>query len=96
VRIETPATIADGAQTQQLGQLTFPIIQRAVTDIIVVTDAALIECMRQFAETLKIVVEPTGCLGFAGLRSMSADLHGKRVGVILSGGNLDMARFAPR
>ncbi len=94
VHIATPATIADGAQTQALGQLTFPIIRRAVADILTVSDAALSAGMGRFAETLKLVVEPTGVLGFAGAASMGDRLRGQRVGVILSGGNVDLARFA--
>lgn len=94
VHIETPKTIADGAQTQHLGQLTFPIIQRDVDDILTASDAELIECMSFLAERMKLVVEPTGCLGFAAARQMKAELQGKRIGVIISGGNVDMARFA--
>ncbi len=93
VHIETPKTIADGAQTQHLGNLTFPIIRRDVDDILTVTDAQLVECMRFFAERMKIVVEPTGCLGFAAARNMKADLRGQRVGVLISGGNVDLDRF---
>jgi threo-3-hydroxy-L-aspartate ammonia-lyase len=89
IRIETPTTIADGAQTQQLGVLTFPIIQRAVADILAVSDAALVEGMRELAASLKVVVEPTGCLGFVGAQSVRQTLEGLRVGVILSGGNVD-------
>jgi threonine dehydratase len=94
VRIAVPETLADGAQTQQLGALTFPIIRRAVADVLAVEDAALIECMRLLAERLKLVVEPTGCLGFAGARSMRSALWGRRVGVILSGGNIDLPGLA--
>jgi len=94
VRIEVPRTIADGAQTQSLGNHTFEIIRRDVTDILTATDAELIDCMRFCADRLKIVVEPTGCLGFAAVRSRGAQLAGQRVGVILSGGNVDAARFA--
>jgi threonine dehydratase len=94
VHIDTPRTIADGAQTQHLGQLTFPIIQRDVNDILTVTDEELVECMRFFAERMKIVVEPTGCLGFAAARKMKASLKGKRIGVLISGGNIDLGRFA--
>lgn len=93
VHIETPKTIADGAQTQHLGNLTFPIIRRDVDDILTVTDAQLVECMRFFAERMKIVVEPTGCLGFAAARNMKAALRGQRVGVLISGGNVDLDRF---
>jgi threonine dehydratase len=94
IRIDTPTTIADGAQTQHLGELTFPIIQREVADIIAVCDAELIECMIFFAERMKMLVEPTGCLSFAAARRVRADLAGKRVGVIVSGGNVDVRRFA--
>jgi threonine dehydratase len=94
VHIDTPRTIADGAQTQHLGQLTFPIIRRDVDDILTVSDDELVACMRFFAERMKIVVEPTGCLGFAAARKMKDSLRGKRIGVLVSGGNIDLARFA--
>ena len=94
VRIDVPQTIADGAQTQSLGRYTFDIIRRHVDDILTVIDAQLVECMRFFAERMKLVVEPTGCLGYAAAREMKAQLAGQRVGIILSGGNVDLARFA--
>lgn len=94
VHIDTPQTIADGAQTQHLGNLTFPIIRRDVDDILTVSDGELRAAMRFFAERMKIVVEPTGCLGFAAARAMKASLQGQRVGIILSGGNVDIARYA--
>lgn len=94
VHIDTPKTIADGAQTQHLGSLTFPIIQRDVDDVQTVSDAELVEAMRFFAARMKIVVEPTGCLGFAAARKMKDQLRGKRVGVLISGGNVDIERFA--
>lgn len=94
VHIDTPRTIADGAQTQHLGQLTFPIIQRDVDDILTVSDEELVACMRFFAERMKIVVEPTGCLGFAAARRMKEQLKGKKVGILISGGNIDLGRFA--
>jgi threonine dehydratase len=94
VHIDTPKTIADGAQTQHLGTLTFPIIQREVDDILTVNDAELVDAMRFFASRMKIVVEPTGCLGFAAARKMKEALRGKRVGVLISGGNVDIERFA--
>ena len=93
VHIETPKTIADGAQTQHLGNYTFPIIRRDVDDILTVTDEQLVECMRFFALRMKLVVEPTGCLGFAAARNMKAELSGKRVGVLISGGNVDLDRL---
>ena len=93
VHIATPQTIADGAQTQHLGAHTFPIICRDVDDVLTVTDAQLIDGMRFFASRMKLVVEPTGCLGFAAARAMKEQLRGKRVGVLLSGGNVDLARL---
>ena len=94
VRIATPLTIADGAQTQQLGDIPFAIIKTEVEDIVTATDDQLADAMRFFAERMKIVVEPTGCLGFAGARHGKVDIGGKRVGIIISGGNVDMGRFA--
>ncbi|NBU88472.1 MAG: threo-3-hydroxy-L-aspartate ammonia-lyase [Betaproteobacteria bacterium] len=97
VHIDTPKTIADGAQTQHSGQLTFPVIQALVSGIVTVSDEQLVRAMRLFAERLKVVVEPTGALGAAALLERVAglpDLRGRRVGVILSGGNVDVARFA--
>ncbi len=94
VHIDTPKTIADGAQTQHLGNLTFPIIRRDVDDILTASDAELVDAMRFFASRMKLVVEPTGCLGFAAARAMKQELKGKRVGVLISGGNIDMERFA--
>jgi threonine dehydratase len=94
VHIATPDTIADGAQTQHLGNHTFPIIQRDVDDILTASDAQLIECMRFFTERMKMVVEPTGCLSFAAAREIKEQLQGQRVGVIVTGGNIDLDRFA--
>ena len=95
VRIETPRTIADGAQTQQLGELGFPIIQRAVADILTVTDDELLDATRSLGALLDCPVEPTGCLGYAGAQTEL--LRGQRVGVIVSGGNADaIAAERPR
>ncbi len=94
VHIPTPDTIADGAQTQHVGSLPFPVIQRHVRDIVTVSDAQLVETMRFFASRMKLIVEPTGCLGAAAVFNNKAfDLRGKRVGVIISGGNVDLANF---
>ena len=93
VHIDTPDTIADGAQTQHLGHLTFAIIRDAVDDILTVGDDDLADAMRFFATRMKILVEPTGCLGFAGARALAGELRGRRVGVIVSGGNVDPGRF---
>ena len=94
VHIDTPKTIADGAQTQHLGQYTFPVIRRFVDDVLTVTDAELVEAMTFFAGRMKIVVEPTGCLAAAAILAKKLDVSGKRVGVVLSGGNIDLSRFA--
>jgi len=92
VRIDVPQTIADGAQTQFLGEHTFPIILRDVDDILTATDAELVDCMRFLAERMKLVVEPTGCLGLAAAMRRRGG-SGERIGVLLSGGNVDLSRF---
>jgi threonine dehydratase len=94
VHIDVPRTIADGAQTQQPGRHTFPVIQALVDEIATVTDEALIDTMRFLAERMKLVVEPTGCLGAAGALSGAVDIEGRRVGILLSGGNIDVASMA--
>jgi threonine dehydratase len=94
VHIPTPTTIADGAQTQHLGDLTFAILRRDVSSIVTATDDQLVKAMRFFAERMKMIVEPTGCLGFAGAVHAGVPLAGKRVGIVVSGGNVDLARFA--
>ncbi len=94
VRIETPTTIADGAQTQYLGQLTFEIIRALVADIETVSDDELVAAMAFFASRMKLVVEPTGCLGAAYAFRNLERFRGKRIGVILTGGNIDLARFS--
>ncbi len=94
VTIDVPRTIADGAQTTHAGVLTFPIIQAHVRDVLTVTDAQLVETMRFFAERMKLVVEPTGCLAAAAVLQRVLDVKGARVGIIVSGGNVDLARFS--
>lgn len=95
VTIGTPRTLADGAQTTHLGELTFPIIREGVTDLVTATDEQLVETVRVLAATLKQVIEPTGALALAAVLSGAVpDTAGARVGVVLSGGNVDLARFA--
>jgi threonine dehydratase len=95
VRIGPPRSIADGALTLYLGQLTFGVIKQRVKDILTVTDPQLIATMKFFAERMKMVIEPTGCLGAAALMHGVLPVEkGARVGVILSGGNVDLAAYA--
>jgi threonine dehydratase len=94
VKIDTPHTIADGAQSRQVGEHPFAIIQRLVSDIHTVSDDQLRQAMRWYAERMKLVVEPTGCLSLAAVRQAGAALKGQRVGVVISGGNVDMGRYA--
>ncbi|HCL5269205.1 TPA: threo-3-hydroxy-L-aspartate ammonia-lyase [Salmonella enterica] len=94
VHIDTPKTIADGAQTQHLGHYTFPLIQKYVNDILTVSDSELVASMKFMAERMKIVVEPTGCLGFAAAWERKSELAGKKIGIIISGGNVDISRYS--
>lgn len=94
VRIPVPSTIADGAQTTHLGERTFPLIRSLVHDVVTVPDAMLVEAMRFFAERLKIVVEPTGCLAAAAALNGIVPCAGQRVGVVISGGNVDPKALA--
>ena len=88
--VEDPQTIADGARTRSLGQLTFPLILNYVDDMVTVSDAALSRTMFFLWERLKIVVEPTGALAAAALLEGIISLPDARIGVIISGGNVDL------
>ena len=94
VHIDVPQTIADGAQTQAPGRLTLPVIRALVDDVLPVTDRQLVLTMRFFAERMKMVVEPTGCLAAAAVLEGMLDVRGQRVGIIISGGNVDVDRYA--
>jgi len=94
VHIDTPRTIADGAQTQHLGKHTFPLIQRLVDDIVTVTDSELIDAMAFLGARMKLVVEPTGCLAAAAVLFRKISVSGLKVGVVISGGNVDLRRYA--
>ncbi len=89
VRIPVPVSIADGALTTHLGQRTFPLIRKYVTDVLTVSDAMLVDTMRFLMERLKIVAEPTGCLAAAAVLNEIVPVAGQRVGILLSGGNVD-------
>jgi threonine dehydratase len=90
-RVKNPDTIADGARTEAPGRYTFPLIRKHLADVFTVTDAELLRAMFLLWERVKLVVEPTGALGAAALLERKADVTGMRVGVILSGGNADIA-----
>lgn len=94
VQIAVPKTIADGAATTHLGKYTFPIIQSLVDDIVTVPDALLVATMKFFAERMKMIVEPTGCLAAAAALHGVYPCEGMRVGVIVSGGNVDLKALA--
>ncbi|MGA2260190.1 MAG: threo-3-hydroxy-L-aspartate ammonia-lyase [Acidobacteriota bacterium] len=89
--VHNPDTIADGARTSSLGELTFPLIRRNVDDMLTVTDEDLVRTMHFVWSRLKLVVEPTGVLGLAAIFNRRYAVTGKRVGAILSGGNVDIA-----
>jgi threonine dehydratase len=89
--VPLPNTIADGARTMSLGKLTFALIQKNVDDFLTVTDEELLKWMFFLWERMKIVVEPTGALAAAALLQGKIDAKGKKVGVVISGGNVDLA-----
>jgi len=91
VSIPVPQTIADGARTQAPGDLTFPLVLANVDEMLTVSDDALLRAMFYLWEKLRTIVEPTGALGACALLEGKLSLPGKRVGVILSGGNVDLA-----
>ena len=93
VSIEVPKTIADGAQTQSLGKIPFEIIRRDAADIFTATDSDLVECMRLLAESPEDRGRADGVPWHGGLRGRAAEFSGQRVGVILSGGNVDAERY---
>ncbi|HEY3215097.1 MAG TPA: threo-3-hydroxy-L-aspartate ammonia-lyase [Candidatus Eisenbacteria bacterium] len=91
VRVENPVTIADGARTPSLGAFTFQVIRRHVHEMLSVSDEALVRAMHFVWQRLKLVVEPTGVLGLAALLERRIEGAGRRVGVILSGGNVELS-----
>lgn len=95
IHIPAPKSIADGAIVTHVGHHNFPILQDLVDDIVTVSDAELAATLRFFAERMKIVVEPTGCLGAAAaFASVNQHRAQQRVGIILSGGNVDLERYS--
>ena len=92
--IDVPKTIADGLQVAQPGELTFPILQKTLKAVLLVSDEELIETLTWMLERMKVLVEPSGVAGAAAVRHRKADFSGKKVGVILSGGNVDRGKLA--
>jgi threonine dehydratase len=87
-----PRTIADGLRTS-LGELTFAVIQRHVHDIVTISEEAIVTAMRHVWERMKIVIEPSAAVPVAALLENRLDVTGKRIGVILSGGNVDLTQL---
>jgi threonine dehydratase len=94
VEIPVPRTIADGLQTTAPGKLTFPITRQLVEDILLVSDDELIETLTFVLGRMKVVVEPSGAAAAAAVRHRKFDFHNARVGVVLSGGNVDPDKLA--
>ena len=92
--VKNPDTIADGARTPSLGKVTYPLVMKYVDDMLTVTDAELLKSMFFLWERMKIVVEPTGALAACALLEKKIDTKGKRVGIVLSGGNVDVKAMA--
>ena len=90
--VDNPKTVADGARTPSLGSLTFPLVLQHVHDMTTVDDPTLLRTMFYLWERMKLVVEPTGALGAAAALAGTTDIRGARVGVILSGGNVDLTQ----
>jgi threo-3-hydroxy-L-aspartate ammonia-lyase len=90
--VHNPHTVADGARTPSLGSLTLPLVLEHVAGMTTVDDRVLLDTMFRLWERLKMLVEPTGALGAAGALQYGDAIHGKRVGVILSGGNVDLSQ----
>lgn len=93
IEIPIPRTIADGLTVGIPGELTFPIIRSLVTDVLLVSEAAIVDAMRTLFERTKLVVEPSGATTLAAVSENKQLFAGKRVGLILSGGNVGVERF---
>jgi threonine dehydratase len=93
VRVPVGRTIADGQQLDQPGERTFPVIRERVHAVVTVTDAEIVAAMRFAFERLKLVLEPSGASALAALLHGKVEADGRRIGVVLSGGNVDVSRF---
>jgi len=92
--VQNPKTVADGARTPSLGSITFPLVLQYVSDMATVDDPTLLRTMFYLWERLKLVVEPTGALGAAAALEGTMPIRGARVGVVLSGGNVDLSQVS--
>jgi len=92
--VKNPDTVADGARTPSLGSLTFPLVMANVADMVAVDDQTLLRAMFFLWERLKLVVEPTGALAAAAVLEGLVEVRGLRVGVVLSGGNVDLSQLS--
>ena len=90
IEVKENPTIADGLRVTAPGKLTFPIVQQSVRDVLLVSDAEMIETLTWMLERMKVLVEPSGAAAAAAVRHKKADFSGRRVGVVLSGGNVDL------
>lgn len=88
--VHNPDTVADGARTPSLGKITFPLVRRYVDDMVTVSEASILRAMFFLWERMKIVVEPTGALAAAALLDGTVHAEGRRTGVLVSGGNVDL------
>ena len=94
VEVDANPTIADGLRVTSPGKLTFPIVQERVRDVLLVSDGELVETMTWMLERMKVLVEPSGVAAAAAVRHRRGDFRGQRVGVVLSGGNVDLRKLA--
>lgn len=90
-RVRNPPTVADGLRTPSLGRITWPVIREHVADIVTVAESEIVEAMRFYWTRMKLVVEPSGAVSLAALRNLAPGFGGGRVGVIISGGNVDLS-----
>ena len=94
VEVRENPSIADGLRVTSPGRLTFPIVQEKVADILLVSDDEMIETLTFMLERMKVLVEPSGAAAAAAVRHRKADFRGKKVGVVLSGGNVDLEKLS--
>ncbi len=94
VEVKQNPTIADGLRVTTPGKLTFAIMQEELADILLVSDAEMVETLTWMLERMKVLIEPSGAAAAAAVRHRKADLKGRKVGVVLSGGNVDLSKLA--